>query len=273
MLAPWILDHLPEHRVYTEAFGGAASVLVRKARARLVEVYNDVDGEVVNLFRVLRDPALAEQLRVSLTLTPYARAEFELSYEVAADPLEQARRTVVRSFFGFGSDSASGATTGFRANGNRQHAHPAKDFANYPDAIPAIVERLRGVVIENRDALDIIRQHDSPETLHYCDPPYVASTRSVNTIRTSKGYRHEMTDQDHRALAKVLNKAEGMVIVSGYHSPLYDKLYRGWVVRERRAVADGGPDSPALARVEVLWLNKACAAAQRQAQLPIEVIA
>jgi DNA adenine methylase len=113
-LAPWIISHFPPHRIYTEAFGGAGSVLLRKPRAPFVEVLNDLDGEVVNLFRVLRDEQQSAQLCALLWRTPYARAEFVDSYEVIAAPVEQARRTVVRSFMGFGSDSASGAVTGFR---------------------------------------------------------------------------------------------------------------------------------------------------------------
>lgn len=266
MLGPWILDHFPAHRIYTEAFGGAASVLIRKQRAALVEVYNDLDGEIVSLFRLLRDPVTAARLREVLQSTPFAREEFAQSYQPVEDPVEQARRTLVRSFFGFGSDSASGATTGFRANGNRQSAHPAKDWGNYPASIEAFTERLRGVVIENRPAIEIILQHDGPGTLHYCDPPYTHGSRSSATVRTGKGYRHEMSDDDHRRLAEVLNGCTGMVVLSGYHDPLYDELYAGWEVRERRAIADGGPRAPALERVEVLWLNPACSAALHREQ-------
>jgi DNA adenine methylase len=258
MLAPWIIEHFPTHRVYTEAFGGAASVLIRKPRAKLVEVYNDLDGEIVNLFMVLRDALAAGALREVLRATPFARDEFTLSYIPAEDPIEQARRTIVRSFFGFGSDSASGATTGFRANGNRQSCHPAKDFANYPAALEAFTERLKGVVIESRPGPAIIEQHDGLEVLHYCDPPYTHGSRSAYTVRTGKGYRHEMTDDDHRRLAEVLHAAEGMVVLSGYHSALYDELYGDWKTSSRKAIADGGPDAPAQERVEVLWLNQAC---------------
>lgn len=260
MLAPWVLQHFPPHRVYTEPYSGAASILMRKPRAELVEVYNDLDGEIVSLFRVLRDPEQAARLGELLRLTPFAREEFALSYEPADDPVEQARRTVVRSMQGFGSNSASGMKSGFRANGNRQTAHPASDWVNYAPAVAAFTERLQGVVIENRMAIDIIRQHDQPTTLHYCDPPYVHDTRSVHTTRTSKGYRHEMTDDDHRELAEVLRNCDGMVIVSGYPSPLYDELYDGWHVSERAALADGGKNGRA-ERTEVLWINDACMAA------------
>ena len=266
MLAPWIIEHFPAHRVYTEAFGGAASVLIRKPRARLVEVYNDMDGEIVSLFRILRDPVTAGALREVLQATPFARDEFSLSYEPSEDPVEQARRTVVRSFFGFGSDSASGATTGFRANGNRQSAHPARDWSNYPAAVGTFCDRLQGVVIENRPGLEIILQHDGPEALHYCDPPYTHGSRSSYTVRTGKGYRHEMTDDDHRRLAEVLHDAAGMVVVSGYHSTLYDELYGTWTASSRKAIADGGPHAPAQERTEVLWLNQACSEALHRQQ-------
>jgi DNA adenine methylase len=257
MLAPWIIEHMPAHRVYTESFVGAGSVLMRKPRAQMVEICNDLDGELVNVFRVLRDIEQAERLKQLLLHTPYARAEFELSYEPSSDPVEQARRTVVRSFLGFGSDSASGAQSGFRANGNRQNTHPSRDWVNYPKAIEAFTDRLAGVVLESRDACDIISQHDAPTTLHYCDPPYVHSTRSTAVVREGKGYRHEMSDADHVKLAETLHAVEGMVILSGYANDLYDReLYANWPRIEREAHADG-----ALDRVEVLWLNSACARA------------
>lgn len=256
-IAPWVMSFFPPHRVYVEPFGGGASVLMRKPRAELVEVYNDLDAELVNLFRVLRDPSASPRLRELLRFTPYARAEFVESYAPAIDPVEQARRTVVRSFQGFGSDSASGALTGFRANGNRNNAHPARDWQNYPGAIDAFTGRLQGVVIECRDALDIIRQHDDARTLYYCDPPYPHGTRSSTTIRTGKGYRYEMTDDDHLALAEVLHGVQGMVVLSGYACDLYDvELYPDWTRYERPHLADG-----ARPRTEVIWINRACAAA------------
>lgn len=241
LLAPWIIQNLPPHRVYVEPFGGAASVLLRKPRS-YAEIYNDLDSEVVNLFRVTRDRG--DELRQILELTPFARDEFKLSYEDADDPIEQARRTVVRSFMGFGSNSHNKAT-GFRSNSNRSGTTPAHDFANYPEALKAIVDRLRGVIVENRDAIEVMLQHDSHETVHYVDPPYVPETRD-------KGgdYRHEMTDEDHARLADVLHGLKGSVVLSGYRSQLYDRLYSGWHRVEREANADG-----AKKRIEVLWMN------------------
>ena len=270
LLAPWIIGFFPPHRIYTEVYGGAGSVLMRKKRAALVEVYNDLDSELANLFRVLREPELATRLRGQLAYTPFAREEFRQSYKVSADPVEQARRTVVRAFMGFGSDSASGAQTGFRSNGNRNSVHPASDWGRLPPSLAAVTERLLGVVIENRPALEVLVQHDSPATLHYVDPPYCPDTRSVHTRRTGKGYRHEMTDDDHRELAKVLRGLTGMVALSGYSSNTYTELYPDWSRHERATMADG-----ALPRTEVLWLNPPCrnALEESRSQLGLGAIA
>jgi len=129
LLRWWIVAHLPPHRVYTEDYGGAASVLMAKARS-YGEVYNDLDGEMVNVFEVLRDDALAARLEKLVRLTPFSRVEFRRSYEAAADPVERARRTLVRSFMGFGSAAHnSDHRTGFRANSNRSGTTPARDWA------------------------------------------------------------------------------------------------------------------------------------------------
>ncbi len=244
-LASWILAHFPRHTVYVEPFGGGASLLLQKQRSH-AEVYNDLDGEVVNLFRVARDRG--DELVRAIELTPFARVELKEAYTPAACPLEQARRTVVRAFMGFGSAGASGQVTGFRANSTRSYTTPAHDWRNWPESLRLVIERLRGVVIENRDAQDCMQAHDAPSTLHYVDPPYVHSTRGIR--QRAKSYRHELTDDDHRALAGALGQLQGMVIVSGYRCDLYDELYGGWQRVDKAAMADG-----ARARVESLWLS------------------
>lgn len=246
-LAPWIISHFPEHRIYTEVYGGAGSVLIRKPRC-YSEVYNDLNGDVVNLFRVLQDNDLSARLVSMLRLTPFAREEFEISYQPITDPLERARRIVIVSFMGFGSSAVNrDRLTGFRSNSNRSGTTPAHDWAHYPDSVLAVISRLRGVVIENRPALEVLLQHDASDALHYVDPPYVHSTRKPGN---EKNYTHEMTDADHRELARTLKTLTGGVVVSGYHSPLYDDLYAGWHRVEIDALADGAKD-----RVEVLWIN------------------
>jgi DNA adenine methylase len=217
-------------------------VLLRKPRS-YSEVYNDMDGELVNLFRVARDQG-AELIRV-LTLTPFASDEFFAAYDKTEDPLERARRSVILAYMGFGSNS-NVKISGFRSNANRSGTTPAHDWANYPDCLSATIQRLRGVIIENRDAKDIILKNDGPDTLHYVDPPYVLSTRTYG----KGGYRFEMTDEQHRELAAFLATVKGAVIVSGYPSPLYEELYSGWHRIERKAMADGARE-----RTEVLWMR------------------
>ncbi len=248
-LAPAIIRHFPSHRVYTEAFGGGASILLRKPRT-YAEIYNDLDGEIVNLFRVLRDDG--GRLKELLELTPFARDEFDLAEGKTDDPLEQARRTVIRSFMGYGSSSIH-KCSGFRSNSERSGTTPAHDWANYPKHMPALIERLQGVVIEHRDALNVLARHDAPHTLHYVDPPYVHSTRTNGRHATVHQYQFEMTDDEHRELAAVLHSVKGMVVLSGYPSPLYEELYGDWPSIQIKAHADG-----ARPRTEQLWLSPNC---------------
>lgn len=250
-LAPWVISYFPPHRVYVEPFGGAASVLLRKKRS-YAEVYNDLDDDVVNLFRVLRSPKAADLVE-QLRLTPFSRTEFMGSYEAPLDDVDKARRLVVRSYMGFGSDGHNGdAPTGFRPTSNRSGTTPAHDWMNYPAALEGIIARLAGVVVENRPAVAVMAHQDSPDTLHYVDPPYLHETRSTARNSSKRNYRHEMDREDHMELLDFLTTLEGMVVLSGYPHPLYDAALRGWRKVERAAMADG-----ARPRVEALWLNPA----------------
>jgi len=242
-LAPWIISLMPSHRRYVEPFAGAASVLLRKPRADF-EVLADLDGEIVGLFRAARDHG--PELRRRLALTPYARAEFKSSYEPSDDPIEQARRTVIRAAMGYGSNAGSGAGTGFRAALRAPGTSTAQDWASYPSALDAIIKRLRGVVIEHRHAHECIAAYDADDALHYIDPPYVPSSRDRGT-----DYRHEMSEQDHIDLAALLMRVSGAVMISGYRCQLYDDLYAGWRRIDMRAHADGGRE-----RMESIWMSR-----------------
>lgn len=225
---------------------GGASVLLRKERA-FSEVYNDLDDEVYNLFEVLRDPERANRLQGLVTLTPFSRTEYARSRERATDSVERARRLLVRANMGFGTDSPRmNARTGFRSTSNRSGTTPAQDWAHWPLAVPFFARRLAGITLENRDAKACMEHHDSEDALHYVDPPYVHSTRSKVTGR----YRYEMTDEEHCELAAFLDQLKGYVVLSGYPSELYDRLYAHWHRVERVALADG-----AAKRTEVLWLS------------------
>lgn len=250
-LAPWIISHFPTHQVYVEPFGGAGSVLMRKPRS-YAEVYNDLDDDVVALFRVLRSDrssALVEQLQ----LTPFSRVDFKEACEVSEDEFEKARRLVIRSFMGFGSNGHNiKRKTGFRCNSNRSGTTPAHDWRNYPDCLTNIIERIAGVVIEHRIATEVMAQHDSADTLHYVDPPYMPSTRST-AMNMPQAYAHEMTEDEHIELLEFLTTVKGMVVLSGYPHELYDDMLGGWQRIERAAHADGAAD-----RTEVLWINPHC---------------
>lgn len=264
-LAPWIISHFPPHKVYVEPFGGAASVLMQKPRS-YGEIYNDLDQEAVNLFRVLQDPEQSVALLSKLRLTPFSRDEFELGYLDAADPVERARRLVILCFMGFGSNGHNKATrTGFRANSNRSGTTPAHDWANYPERLPAIIERLRGVVIENRDAIEVMSQHDSAETLHYVDPPYVWETRS-SAMHRNRCYTHELDTEGHERLLAFLGSVEGFVVLSGYPHPSYEARLGDWKRVEIEALADGARD-----RTEVLWINPKASAAIESANAQINL--
>lgn len=170
-IAQWIIRHLPPHRVYVEPYGGAGSVLLQKPRSHS-EIYNDLWDDVVNVFRVLRDPEKAEQLRQQACLTPFSRTEMLESDEPATDEIERARRIIFRSYSGFGSASANSLhKTGFRSTSRRSGNAPSMDWKNWPEHITSFTERLRGVCIESSPALELIEQHDGSDTLFYVDPP------------------------------------------------------------------------------------------------------
>ena len=248
-LAPWIIARLPAHRTYVEVFGGAAGVLLRKGRSQ-VEVYNDLDSQVVNLFRILREPVLRDRLIDGVALTPYSREEFYQSYEVTADPVESARRLVLRCYLGHGTgDMNPEGSNGFRSCDIRAGKSYAQEWARIPDALRGAAERFIGVTIEHLDFRRLIRKFDDRATLFYVDPPYPKSTRNSH----GKGYVHELSDGDHRELAEMLRACRGRVMLSGYPCALYDELYHDWPRVEKQVQANGRVG--AVSRREVLWAN------------------
>ena len=261
-LADWIMGFFPPHHTYVEPFGGAAGVLMRKPRSR-AEVYNDLDGDVVNVFRILRDPEQAQRLEELCALTPYARAEFDLAYEENSDPVERARRTLFRASAGFGSACATKGRSGFRSySADKRHNSPAVDWLNLPQNISLFCERLRGVLIENQPAIEIVRHFDSTNTLFYVDPPYLPETRKMGGGRY---YLHEMTAEDHKALLPALLDTQGAVVLSGYSSDLYDTLLHGWQRFARQTQANGRTGSAI--RTECIWINPRCADGMQQQRL------
>lgn len=243
-LAPEILKLFPPHTCYCEPYCGGANILFRKTPSA-TEVINDLNHEVVNFFQVLRETP--DNLMLALSLTPYSRSELDLSYKPCDDPLEKARRFYVRSWQGYGSPTRN-RKAGWRSQtklGNRQSV--VEEWNDLGDLAHA-AERLKAVMIECDDALKVINRFDSLQTLFYVDPPYVRSSRSE-----TDAYATEMTDDEHRVLAGALHKIEGMVVLSGYSSPLYDELYPDWhcITFDARALNN----TP---KTECVWLNPAC---------------
>ena len=247
----WLLPLLPPCHHYCEPFAGSGAVLLNRPPSP-VETFNDIDGEVVNFFRVLREEK--QRLIEAIGLTPFAREEFAIACEVSPDlpPFERARRFYVRARQ-VRTGLAQTATIGRWANcKNTSRAGMSGVISRWLGAVedlPAVAERLLRVQIENRPAIDVIRLYDSPETLFYCDPPYVHSTRG-----DSKAYGFEMTDAQHRELAEVLNSVQGMVALSNYQAPLLDKLYPAskW---HKTISPERTNHSTKDKRVEVLWTN------------------
>lgn len=266
-LGAWVLGHFPPHKCYVEPFGGAAGVLIQKPRA-YAEVYNDLDGDIVNLFRVLQNSQTSQRLIELLTITPYAREEFDLAWISAEEPVERARRLIVRAQMGFGSAGASKGITGFRIDTARAYGTAQQLWQRYPEHLARVCQRLTGVLIENRPAIEVLLAHDAPETLHYVDPPYMHKTR-VNGAAKGRYYRHELSDEQHAELLSSLKALSGFVIVSGYPSDLYQAELKGWSMNTTQARISAGRGGST--RQECLWINPACMDALHSKGLPLEV--
>lgn len=208
-----IIQHFPEHKTFVDVFTGAASITLRKPRSKN-EIINDINGEVTSFFRVLRDRNL--ELRLALSKTPYSRDEYYLAREAHTDTLEQARRTVVKAWFGIG-DSLDNET-GFRVSLSHGGSTTAP-WLTYVDYLQLYAERLRGVIIENLDYREVIRRYDKADTLFYLDPPYLESTRSKK-----HAYKFDWKFEDHLELIEVVKTIQGRWILSGYMGEPYDQL-------------------------------------------------
>lgn len=247
-LAQWIIGHMPDHQIYVEPFGGAASVLIQK-EATKIEVYNDLDSNMVNLFRVLQDRVMFDELHHRLTYTLHSRQEYESSLERPQSTIDSAYKLIVRGWLGFGAKGIFERTS-FRTN-NKTKIDPAKVWKSFVDELPLLYERMRSVHIECRDFEQVIAGYDSPNTLFYVDPPYVLSSRSYEV------YNHEMSNDDHVRLYQSLSHIQGMAIVSGYANDLYKKTFDNWHRVTTNFYANAGSNGNSK-REEVIWMNEAC---------------
>ncbi len=240
-LANWIVSKFPPHTRYVEPFCGGASVFFRKSRSE-VEVLNDLNGDLVNFFQVLRN--CPDELINLIELTPFAVTEYELAWQQSADPLEQARRFYIRSWQSFSGDTRT--RSGWRRVSSSSRDRTAVNDWKRLKGLQMAVDYLRHAQIDNLDAIDCIQRNDAEDTLFYLDPPYVHSTRK--SLRHQ--YLWEMTDDDHYALAQCLHQIKGMAIISGYDSSLYRELYADWYVCTKSNTTNGNGVA-----TEYLWLS------------------
>lgn len=257
-IADWIISFFPEHSCYVEPFGGAASVLLKKKPAKY-EVYNDLNEEVVKLFRVVRDRSMARKLKHLLRLTPYSRVEWLNCFEPSDDLVEQARRTIVKSLMSI-SSADKGKPTGFRVCTRNFHYLP-QNFARYREHLDLFTDRLRDVVIEMKDAIQVMLDNDDISTLHYIDPPYLIRADMRH------GYKHEMkTFDEHKKLITVIKSLKGFVVLSGYAHDLYFQELKDWGQYSTKTVTGAGTVGKSHAQ-EIVFLNPAAVAAKRQLEL------
>ena len=247
----WLLPLLPPCKHYCEPFAGSGAVLLNREPSP-IETYNDIDGEVVNFFRVLRNKK--EKLIQAILLTPFSREEFALACNL--DPnlsdTERARRFFVRARqvrTGLAQKASIGRWANCKNTSRAGMSGVVSRWLGSVEHLPWIAERLLRVQFENRPAVDVIALYDSRETLFYCDPPYIHGTRG-----DKNAYGNEMTDKDHCNLADVLNGAEGKVAISNYQCELMDKLYHKpkWVKCVAPAKTNHATKGK---RIEVLWTN------------------
>lgn len=243
-MASWIIDHFPPHHSYVEPFFGSGAVLFSKRRSN-IETVNDLDGDVVNLFDWIRkDP---ERLAREIYWTPYSRQVYDQAHEdmhTEKDSFQRAVNFYIRMMMGHGFRTTGEKVSWKNDVQGREAAYAAKNWCKTPEVIYQAAERLRGVQIENRPALEIISQFNFPNVLIYADPPYLLETRY------GKQYRHEMTDRDHVDLLDALKAHRGPVVLSGYDSSLYNDTLQGWYRDEATAIAQS-----ATRRREVIWMN------------------
>lgn len=238
-LAPWMCEYIPKHDVYLEPFAGSLAVLFNKPKSH-IETVNDLDGEITNFFRVLRDRG--SELEQLILLTPFSRREYENAYEPCEEEIERARRFAVKCWMGFGCGNLY--RNGFKSGQQKNSPNPAKAWAELPETMKLATERLRGVQIENLPAVNLIKRYDTPDVFIYADPPYLHGTRK-NYL-----YAHEMSDEEHEELLETLLNHPGKVLLYGYDSDLYNNMLCGWNKVQKNTRAEGGRK-----RTEILWMN------------------
>ncbi len=241
-IADWIISQFPTHKVYCEPFFGSGGVFFNKSPSA-IETINDIDGNVVNLFKVCRErPA---ELAAALAFTPWAREEYISCYNMTVgNEIERARRTAVRFHQSYGTSNSSRAS--WRNVQTAGGPKVAAQWRELPEIVLNVCERLKDAQIENIDALTLIERYNHPDTLLYIDPPYLQSLRKHNL------YKHDMQDSRHIELLKLLKANKSKICLSAYDSKLYNDMLEDWYKVEKETIAQKG-----LHRTEKLYMNYA----------------
>lgn len=246
----FILPNIPtDAKHFCDVFGGSAAVLINRPPA-LVETYNDIDSELANFFRTLRDTG--DELIQQIKLTPFSREELvrACEYEPGLSELERARRFFVRARqtrTGLAQKSSEGRWAHCVLTTRAGMSGAVSRWLGSVDGLAEITERLLRVQIENAPAVEVIRRYDTAETVFYLDPPYVHSSRGDTTA-----YEHEMSDEEHVALADALSSIRGRAVLSGYRTELYDRLFADWTRIDAPVRTAHSVRKP---RQESLWVN------------------
>jgi len=246
-LSKWICENLPPHEVYLEPFFGSGAVYFGKEPSR-TETINDVDGNVVNLFKVMRERT--DALCAALSLTPWARAEYLNSYTAIgdADDVERARLFLVRCWQAFGT--RTGQSSGWRNRTCGKNPTEPDIWKALPERIAVAAKRLKDAQIESMDAIALIERYNKPNCLIYADPPYMPGTRAKDI------YAFECGGDYHARLLDALDAHSGTVVLSGYDNDLYSQRLSHWRRVTKEAYAELG-----CKRSEVLWIKDAKAGA------------
>lgn len=254
-ISDWIINNFPQHHSYVEPYFGSGAVFFSKYQSA-IETINDLDEDVINLFKCIRDDS--EALARKIAMTPYSRQAYDESFEtIEGNEIDKALKFLVRCWQGHG----------FRTNGykvgwkndvqGRENMYAVYNWYRLPEWVMSIVDRLKQVQIESRPALEVIKRFNYPNVLIYADPPYLLGTRRA------KQYKHEMSDQDHVEMLETLLQHKGKIILSGYQSELYDEMLKGW----HKDNIKGSAEYHGADRKEILWMNF-----QPAGQLRLDVI-
>ncbi len=240
-IADWIVKHFPPHKVYCEPYFGSGGVFFTK-QPSYIETINDLNGDVVNLFKVCRERP--EELAAAIEMTPFAREEYTNCHEITGDDIGRARRTLVRYHQSYGTCNSN--KNSWRNSQASNSPRCAAVWKQLPQIITDVCGRLKDAQIENVDALKLIERYDDPETLLYLDPPYLQSIRWRNM------YACEMTDDMHAELLELIIKSKSKVIISAYDNGLYNEYLKGWYTAEKNTIAQAGKH-----RTEKIYMNYA----------------